>query len=180
MPIDAVNPISVVIHTDGGCHGNPGPGGWAAVLESGGKRREISGGAPATTNNRMELQAAIEALAALKAPCVVDMFTDSQYLRLGVTQWLAGWKRKGWKTSGKQPVKNEDLWRRIDHLASQHQIHWKWLKGHVGHELNERCDALANEEIAKVRREFNADQLRCALDDFQQGLEVAATRDLLL
>lgn len=171
---------TVVIHTDGGCHGNPGPGGWAAVLESGGKRREISGGSPATTNNRMELQAAIEALAALKTPCVVEMFTDSQYLRLGVTQWLAGWKRKGWKTASKQPVKNEDLWRRIDQLAAQHQIHWRWLKGHIGHELNERCDALANEEIAKIRGGLTPVQLRSALEEFQRSLEVVASRDLLL
>ncbi len=167
----------VTIHTDGGCHGNPGPGGWAAVLESGGKRRELSGGNPATTNNRMELQAAIEALAALKTPCAVEMYTDSQYLRLGVTQWLAGWKRKGWRTSSKQPVKNEDLWRRIDELAAGHQIRWHWLKGHVGHEFNERCDALANEEMAKIRRAYTPAQLREALDEFRRSLE--ATKDSL-
>lgn len=148
------------------------------MLESGGQRRELSGGAPATTNNRMELQAAIEALAALRAPCAVEMFTDSQYLRLGVTQWLAGWKRKGWKTSTKQPVKNEDLWRQIDALAARHRIHWHWLRGHVGHELNERCDALATEEMAKIRRAFTGAQLRAALEEFKAG--TGASRDLLL
>lgn len=171
---------TVTIHTDGGCHGNPGPGGWAAVLESGGKRRELSGGSPATTNNRMELQAAIEALSALKEPCRVEMFTDSQYLRLGVTQWLAGWKRKGWKTSTKQPVKNEDLWRQIDELAARHQINWRWLKGHIGHKWNERCDALANDEMAKIRRAFTPAQLWSAMAEFQRGLDIAASRDLLL
>lgn len=170
----------VTIHTDGGCHGNPGPGGWAAVLERGGKRRELSGGNPATTNNRMELQAAIEALSALPDPCRVELFTDSQYLRLGVTQWLAGWKRKGWKTSTRQPVKNEDLWRQIDALAGQHQIEWRWLKGHVGHALNERCDALANAEIAKIRGGWTRAELRSALEEFQRGLDLAASRDLLL
>lgn len=161
----------VTIHTDGGCHGNPGPGGWAAVLEGKGQRRELSGGNPATTNNRMELQAAIEALAALQTRSAVALYTDSQYLRLGVTQWLAGWKRNGWKTSARQPVKNEDLWRQLDDLVTRHDIVWHWLKGHVGHALNERCDGLANAEIARIRRAFTPAQLREALAGFKRGQE---------
>jgi ribonuclease HI len=133
----------VVIHTDGGCRGNPGPGGWAAVLSCGNRTREISGGVPETTNNRMELQAAIEALKALKEPCEVELFTDSQYVRRGVTEWIGNWKRNGWMTAAKTPVKNADLWRALDEQARRHRVTWRWLKGHAGHAANERCDELA-------------------------------------
>jgi ribonuclease HI len=156
----------VVIHSDGGCHGNPGPGGWAAVLSSGTHTRELSGGSPATTNNRMELQAAIEALTALKAPCEVEFFTDSQYVKQGVESWMQGWKQNGWKTKAKQPVKNEDLWRALDATVLKHQVQWKWLKGHAGHDGNERCDLLANGEIAKIKQTFSSDQLKSALAEF--------------
>ena len=156
------------MYTDGGCEGNPGPGGWGAVLMYGGHRREISGGAPATTNNRMELQAAIEALGSLKEPCRVRLFTDSQYVREGITRWLANWKRRGWRTAGKQPVKNADLWRRLDELTAGHEIEWKWLKGHAGHEHNERCDALAGEQMAAVRRTHSAEALREMLAGFRR------------
>jgi ribonuclease HI len=159
---------SVTIHTDGGCKGNPGPGGWGAVLEFKGLKKELSGGEPATTNNRMELQAAIEALAALKEPCLVELWTDSEYLREGVSKWLAGWKKRGWQTSSKTPVKNEDLWRRIDQLTAGHLITWRWLKGHAGHALNERCDVLANEQIARLRSTLPAWQLHAALEAFNE------------
>ncbi len=149
----------VIIHTDGGCEGNPGPGGWAAVLEFQDSRKEIAGGEPATTNNRMELTAAIKALAALKEPCAVELFTDSQYLREGFTKWLPGWKRKGWKTVGKKPVKNEDLWRQLDQLAAEHTLSWRWLKGHAGHPLNERCDILAGEQIALLKTKYTRSRL---------------------
>ncbi len=142
----------VTVYTDGGCSGNPGPGGWAAVLLYGERRREISGGEPATTNNRMELQAAIEALSSLKEPCRVRLYTDSQYVREGISRWLAGWKRRGWRTQDKKPVKNAALWRRLDELAVRHQIEWKWLKGHAGHEHNERCDVLAGAQMAAIRQ----------------------------
>ncbi len=144
----------VRIHTDGGCEPNPGPGGWAVVLEMGGHVRELSGGSPDTTNNRMEMQAAIEALRALPEPCRVELFTDSQYLRKGVCEWLQGWKARGWKTVAKQPVKNQDLWQQLDALVAGHAIHWRWLKGHAGHKLNERCDELAGMEIAKLSHRF--------------------------
>jgi ribonuclease HI len=148
----------VIIHTDGGCEPNPGPGGWAAVLETDGRIRELSGSDPATTNNRMEMQAAIEALRALPEPSRVELFTDSQYLRKGICEWLKGWKARGWKTAEKQPVKNQDLWRQLDTLTAGHTISWRWLKGHVGHKLNERCDELAGMEIAKLRRQARAPQ----------------------
>ena len=140
-----------VIHTDGACKGNPGPGGWAAVLRGDGPAREIAGGDPATTNNRMELQAAIAALAAITEPGEMEIFTDSEYLRKGVTQWVRLWKARGWRTVSRQPVKNEDLWRQLDQLAAPHRITWKWIKGHAGHPDNERCDHLPNLEIAKLR-----------------------------
>ena len=143
---------SVVIHTDGGCSGNPGPGGWGAVLEFGKQRLEISVGEPDTTNSRMELQAAISALRTLNQPCAVTLYTDSQYVRQGMTSWLKGWKSRGWLTAEKQPVKNEDLWRSLDTEASRHKIDWQWLKGHAGHPLNERCDELAQSAIRKARR----------------------------
>jgi len=159
----------VKIHTDGGCEGNPGPGGWAAVLEYKGQKKEVSGGDPATTNNRMELQAAIGALNALSEPCEVELFTDSNYLRDGITKWISSWKRRGWMTSTKEPVKNKDLWRALDDAARRHRITWRWLKGHAGHEGNERCDQLAGSEIAKIRKQFTRDQLRAKLDEFVAG-----------
>jgi ribonuclease HI len=158
----------ITIHTDGGCDGNPGPGGWAAVLQYEQHRRELAGGEPATTNNRMELQAAISALAALKEPCQVNLFTDSEYLRHGITRWVARWKANGWRTVDRKPVKNEDLWRRLHELASLHQIQWHWLKGHAGHPLNERCDQLAAAEIAKIRKQHTPAQLASRLAEFEQ------------
>jgi ribonuclease HI len=157
----------VTIHSDGGCLGNPGPGGWAAVLTCGTHRREIHGGAPATTNNRMELQAAIEALSALKQGCQVEFHTDSQYLRKGVTEWLAGWKRSGWQTLKKQPVKNADLWRLLDRAVQPHTIRWHWLKGHAGHRENERCDELANSEILAIQKRLSAAELQQQLAEFK-------------
>jgi len=150
----------VLIHTDGGCEGNPGPGGWAAVLRHGEHERELAGGEPITTNNRMELQAAIAALEILLSPCAVTLYTDSQYLRQGITKWLRGWKAKGWRTSTRQPVKNEDLWRRLDAVTTGHRIEWKWLKGHAGHADNERCDQLAAAEIARIRKQFPREELK--------------------
>ena len=169
----------VTIHSDGGCQGNPGPGGWAAVLEHGKARRELSGGAAATTNNRMELQAAIEALKALKEPCAVDFYTDSEYVRNGVMGWVIAWKRNGWKTKEKKPVKNEDLWRSLDALAQRHVVTWHWLKGHAGHAQNERCDQLATAEIAKIRKAYTRQALREALADFK-GREKAKDRQPVL
>jgi ribonuclease HI len=133
----------VVIYTDGACSGNPGPGGWGAILMSGAHERDMWGGEPNTTNNRMELFAAISALEALKRPCKVELHTDSQYVRQGITEWIAGWKARGWKTASKSPVKNEDLWRRLDEARLKHEVSWRWVKGHAGHPLNERADALA-------------------------------------
>ena len=133
----------VVIYTDGACRGNPGPGGWGALLMSNGKQRELCGGELATTNNRMELMGAIQALEALNKPCQVELHTDSQYVRTGITEWLAGWKARGWRTAAKAPVKNEDLWKRLDAARLRHTVDWRWVKGHSGHELNERADALA-------------------------------------
>jgi ribonuclease HI len=138
-----VTPGAVEIFTDGACSGNPGPGGWGAILRLGAVEKEISGGEPLTTNNRMELIAAISALETLKRPCVVALHTDSQYLRDGVTKWLAGWKRNGWKTADKKQVKNQDLWERLDAALKTHQIEWRWVKGHAGHPENERADELA-------------------------------------
>ncbi|MBE2283910.1 MAG: ribonuclease HI [Prosthecobacter sp.] len=157
----------IVIHSDGGCHGNPGPGGWAAVLAYGKHRREINGGVPATTNNRMELQAAIEALRILKEPCEIDFHTDSQYVRNGIREWIAGWKRNGWRTSTKQPVKNADLWQELDAATIRHKIQWHWVKGHAGHSDNERCDQLANEAIAKVKSSHTPAQLASLLEAFK-------------
>ena len=135
----------VVIYSDGACSGNPGPGGWGALLIYGDKRRELQGGEPLTTNNRMELQAATEALAALTRPCTVELHTDSQYVRNGIMQWIHRWKANGWRTAGKDPVKNEDLWRRLDEATKRHKITWHWVKGHAGHVENERADELARE-----------------------------------
>jgi ribonuclease HI len=151
-PEGASQPLPyVVIHTDGACSGNPGPGGWGAILASGDHEKELKGGEPNTTNNRMELMAAISALEALKRPCRVDLHTDSQYLRDGVTSYLARWKRNGWRTADKKPVKNIDLWQRLDEAMRQHQIRWHWLRGHAGHALNERADLLARQAIAEIR-----------------------------
>ncbi len=141
----------VVIYTDGACSGNPGPGGWGAILIAKGAEREIMGGEAATTNNRMEMTAAIRALEALKRPCVVELHTDSQYLRQGVTEWLANWKRRGWRTADNKPVKNEDLWRELDAARARHEVSWRWVKGHNGHPLNERADALARKGLELAR-----------------------------
>jgi ribonuclease HI len=140
---------TVDIWTDGACSGNPGPGGWGAVLHYAGAEKEISGGEPATTNNRMELMAAIEALNALKRGSKVRLHTDSKYVLDGVTRWIHGWKKNGWKTGDKKPVKNEDLWRRLDEAASRHEITWKWVKGHSDNEMNNRADALARSAIKR-------------------------------
>jgi len=140
----------VVIFTDGSCRGNPGPGGWGAVLIFGEQEREIWGGESQTTNNRMELTAAIEALDALKRPCRVELHTDSQYVRNGITQWLSLWKARGWRTMSKGAVKNEDLWRRLDEARLRHEVDWRWVKGHAGHELNERADGLARRGLLEV------------------------------
>ena len=141
----------VTIYTDGACSGNPGPGGWGAMLVYGDSTREMKVGEPETTNNRMEMMAAISALEALKRPCIVDLYTDSQYLREGLTNWIYGWKSRGWKTADKKPVKNIDLWQRLDALRAKHDVTLHWVKGHAGHPENERCDALAREAIADLR-----------------------------
>ena len=142
----------ITIYTDGACKGNPGPGGWGVVLQSGAARKELYGGETLTTNNRMELLAVIEALKALKRPCAVDLYLDSQYVRQGITEWIHGWKAKGWRTASKQPVKNAELWQQLDALvyASGHQIDWHWVKGHAGDPGNERADELANMGVAQL------------------------------
>ncbi|MDF2996067.1 MAG: ribonuclease [Xanthobacteraceae bacterium] len=143
---------TVAIWTDGACSGNPGPGGWGAILRYAGTEKELSGGEAPTTNNRMELMAAISALEALKRPCTVDLHTDSEYLRNGVMKWLAGWKRNGWRTADKKPVKNIDLWERLDAALGRHEIRWHWVKGHAGDEMNERADELARAGMAPYKR----------------------------
>lgn len=148
MDVPDQSSLTVEIHTDGACRGNPGPGGWGAVLEYGKHRKEMSGGdAGPTTNNRMELTAAIEALEALKKPSDVRLHTDSVYVRSGITSWMNGWKRNGWRTKDKKPVKNDDLWRRLDAATAKHDIEWLWVKGHAGNPGNERADQLANEGL---------------------------------
>jgi ribonuclease HI len=142
----------VKIWTDGACSGNPGPGGYGAILRFGEREKELSGGEPATTNNRMELMAAIVALETLTRPCAVDLHTDSQYVRNGVTQWLAGWKARGWKTADRKPVKNVELWRRLEEAFERHEVAWHWVKGHAGDEMNERADALARAGMAPFLR----------------------------
>jgi ribonuclease HI len=142
-PPDAPGAPHVVIYTDGACSQNPGPGGWGAILIFGKHRKELSGGEALTTNNRMELTAAIAALEALKRPARVELHTDSEYVRNGISQWLPGWKRRGWRTAANEPVKNLDLWRRLDSAQARHQVRWHWLKGHAGHAENERADQLA-------------------------------------
>tara|TARA_R100001143_G_scaffold23493_1_gene24294 strand:+ start:500 stop:943 length:444 start_codon:yes stop_codon:yes gene_type:complete len=137
----------VDIFTDGACRGNPGPGGWGAVLRYGDKEKELFGGEPHTTNNRMELMAAIQALEALKDPCEVNLTTDSQYVRKGITEWLVNWKKRNWQTAAKKPVVNKDLWQRLEAAAERHQVKWHWVRGHSGHSENERADRLANRGI---------------------------------
>jgi len=156
----------VIIYSDGACQGNPGPGGWGAVLIYGKARREISGACAATTNNRMELTAAIEALKALKQPCEVDFYTDSQYVQLGMRDWLPKWKAAGWRR-GKKPVKNLPLWQALDDEASRHKIHWHWVRGHSNNPENERCDQLATLAIGHLRAEIGQQGLDDALGDFE-------------
>lgn len=141
----------VEIFTDGACRGNPGPGGWGALLRYKDSERELKGSDPDTTNNRMELQAAISSLASLSRPCRVSLTTDSRYVMDGIEKWLDGWKKKGWKTASKKPVKNEDLWRQLDQLVQQHNVEWNWVKGHSGHVENERVDSLANQAIDEMQ-----------------------------
>lgn len=142
----------VEIFTDGACSGNPGPGGWGAILRAGGRERELFGGERETTNNRMELTAVIRALEALKRPVRARVWTDSQYVQKGISEWIRGWKARGWKTASKEPVKNADLWRELDRLAAQHEVDWRWVRGHAGHPENERADALARRGIADIRK----------------------------
>jgi len=142
----------VTIYTDGACSGNPGPGGWGALLLYSGREKELSGGEPMTTNNRMELMAAIMALEGLTRPCTVDLFTDSQYVRQGITQWLRNWKARGWRTADKKPVKNEDLWRRLDEARTRHEVVWHWVRGHADDPLNHRVDALAVAAMAPFKK----------------------------
>ena len=150
---------AVTLYTDGGCDGNPGPGGWAAVLLWNGLKKELNGGEPATTNNRMELTAAIEGLRVLKEPCTVRMFTDSQYVQKGISEWLPRWKKRGWRTSTRQPVKNADLWKLLEEAASRHKMEWCWVKGHAGNKYNERCDELAGEAIERIRKSYTPAEL---------------------
>lgn len=149
LPINDLK--AVELHTDGACLGNPGPGGWAALLRYKAKERELAGGEPDTTNNRMELMAAIRGLEALTESCVVDVYTDSQYVRQGITEWMAGWVRRNWKTAGGDPVKNRDLWERLHAATRRHRVRWHWVKGHNGHPDNERVDALARAQAVAVR-----------------------------
>jgi len=151
MPGDAGARKRVIIHTDGACLGNPGPGGWGALLSYGGREREISGGEVETTNNRMEMCAAIEALETLREPCEVELHTDSRYLQQGILEWLPNWKRRGWRTAAGAPVKNADLWQRLERAAGRHAVDWRWVKGHAGHSGNERADALASAAARRIR-----------------------------
>lgn len=151
MKLDKNNSMKhVIIYTDGACRGNPGPGGWGALLFYGQHEKTFSGAEPETTNNRMELMAAIQALAALQQTCRVDLHTDSQYVQKGISEWLAGWKKRGWIKADKKPVKNADLWQALDREASRHHVTWHWVKGHSGHPQNDRADALANEAIDRL------------------------------
>ena len=142
---------TVELYTDGACLGNPGPGGWAALLRFNGTEKELSGGDPGTTNNRMEMQAVIEGLKALSRPSTVTVYTDSQYVQKGITEWINGWKAKGWKTAAKKPVKNVDLWLELDKTQERHSVTWQWIKGHAGHPENERVDDLARQEAEKIQ-----------------------------
>ncbi|MDM7850386.1 ribonuclease HI [Pseudochrobactrum kiredjianiae] len=143
---------TIKAYTDGACSGNPGPGGWGAILDYNGTRKELNGGEADTTNNRMELMAAISALQALKEPCQVDLYTDSVYVRDGISKWIEGWKRNGWKTAAKQPVKNTELWQALDAARKSHKVTWHWVKGHAGHPENERADELAREGMAPYKK----------------------------
>jgi ribonuclease HI len=157
------NPERVMIYTDGACSGNPGPGGWAAILSFNGSEKEISGGELHTTNNRMEIRAAIEGLNALKRACVVDLFTDSQYVRQGITSWMSNWKRRGWRTADNKPVKNEDLWRELDEAASRHKVSWHWVKGHADDPINIRVDELAVAALQPFKRQANGQNSKPSL-----------------
>ena len=143
---------TVIVHTDGACSGNPGPGGWGVILDYNGTRKELSGGEANTTNNRMELMGAISALESLKRPCSVAMHVDSSYVKDGISKWIHGWKKNGWKTAGKMPVKNAELWQRLDAALANHKVSWHWVKGHAGHDGNERADELAREGMAPFKR----------------------------
>lgn len=146
----------VQLYTDGACKGNPGPGGWGALLRFNGHEKELYGGEPATTNNRMELMAVIQGLNALTRPCTVEVWLDSEYVKKGITEWMANWKRRGWKTADRKPVKNADLWRELDEATQRHRISWHWVRGHTGHEGNERADALANRGVEQLRAQREA------------------------
>lgn len=150
VPAPAIRRPAVTIYSDGACKGNPGPGGWGAWLSTGGHEKELFGGEPLTTNNRMELTAVIEALASLKRSCDVTIHTDSQYVRKGITEWIHGWKRRGWRTADGKPVKNAELWQRLDALRELHQVDWRWVRGHAGDPGNERADALANRGVVRA------------------------------
>lgn len=154
----------MVVHTDGACLGNPGPGGWAAILEHGSAKKEFAGGELATTNNRMELQAAIEGLSRIKEPCDVELFTDSEYLREGITKWISAWKVGGWK----KKVKNKDLWHELDTAAVRHKVVWHWVRGHSGNRGNERCDLLAMQEAERLKKSSTREQLANALAEFEK------------
>ena len=143
---------TVIVHTDGACSGNPGPGGWGVILDYNGTRKELSGGEANSTNNRMELMGAISALESLKRPCSVAMHVDSSYVKDGISKWIHGWKKNGWKTAAKQPVKNAELWQRLDAALANHKVSWHWVKGHAGHDGNERADELAREGMAPFKR----------------------------
>lgn len=145
----------VHIYSDGACKGNPGAGGWGALLISGGHRKEICGGEPDTTNNRMEMMAVIRALESLKRPSTVHVHTDSQYVQKGISEWMTGWKKRGWRTADGKPVKNQDLWQELDALSQRHRIEWNWVRGHAGHPENERADALANKGVLQASRELS-------------------------
>ena len=141
----------VELFTDGACSGNPGPGGWGVIMRWKGAEKEMCGGEPHTTNNRMEMMAVIEGLNAMKRPCEIDVYTDSQYVQKGITEWVHGWKKRGWKTADKKPVKNEDLWKMLDEAAARHQVKWHWVRGHAGHAENERADELARQGLEAAR-----------------------------
>ena len=147
-----MNAETIYIYSDGACKGNPGPGGWGALLVSSGHRKEISGGEPNTTNNRMEMTAVIRALESLKRPSTVEVHTDSQYVQKGISEWMSGWKRRNWHTADGKPVKNQDLWLQLDALSQLHRIEWKWVRGHAGHPENERADALANQGVLQAQQ----------------------------
>jgi ribonuclease HI len=166
----------IVIHTDGACLGNPGPGGWAAVLEYGTVKKELIGGEMATTNNRMELQAAIQALSGLREPCEVELFTDSEYLREGITKWIHAWKARGWK----KKVKNKDLWQELDTAATKHQITWRWVRGHSGNAGNERCDILAMQEAERLNTGSTPEQLANALVELEKARSTTTDQGELL